>query len=237
MKRSDFIRIGCAGWAQLEVGSGVFLGSSVYVRFQDNDGWLTITELYFNGRVTEGALRDLELPELERSVNAQDEIAEEIRSRLHWLGPNLWTAATFFAQGIDPSTLSEPPKPTNWVEESMAAQILFGPLRPKINRPGTGSINPYNSSFRPADIDCRLDIPSNRSALTYRKGHGYPDDFYKAVASLIRRLAALGEDYARKIADANGVKPGTVHRWAREARERGLLEAAGGQGKRASSYS
>lgn len=62
--------------------------------------------------------------------------------------------------------------------------------------------------------DLRLDIPGD-----YRK----PDEFYQQVAELFLRLAAISSRPAQEIAEANQIKPSTVHRWISEAKARGLL--------------
>jgi hypothetical protein len=62
--------------------------------------------------------------------------------------------------------------------------------------------------------DLRLEIPDG-----YRK----PDEFYSTVGELFLQLAAVSTRAAQEIAEANEVKPTTVHRWIREAKARGLL--------------
>jgi len=55
-----------------------------------------------------------------------------------------------------------------------------------------------------------------------------PDSFYAEVADRFMQLIVFGEDSpAEQIANANpGVNVSTVHRWIKEARNRGLLPAA-----------
>ncbi|MFI6513572.1 hypothetical protein ACIBCT_38715 [Streptosporangium sp. NPDC050855] len=73
--------------------------------------------------------------------------------------------------------------------------------------------------IRPAPVklekpNLQLDIPDD-----YRK----PDEFYQRVADLFLWLAAITSRPAQEIAEANQVKPSTVHRWISEAKARGLL--------------
>lgn len=62
--------------------------------------------------------------------------------------------------------------------------------------------------------DLRVEVPEG-----YRK----PDEFYRTVGELFQRLSAISSRAAQEIAEANDVKPTTVHRWIREAKARGLL--------------
>ncbi|MBT2676789.1 hypothetical protein J7E95_39605 [Streptomyces sp. ISL-14] len=62
--------------------------------------------------------------------------------------------------------------------------------------------------------DLRLEIPEG-----YRK----PDAFYADVAERFLQAAAISPRPAQDLAEANDVKPTTVHRWIREAKARGLL--------------
>jgi hypothetical protein len=55
------------------------------------------------------------------------------------------------------------------------------------------------------------------------QGYRKPDDFYRQVAERFLQLATISGRPAQELAEANGVKPTTVHRWIREAKDRGLL--------------
>ena len=77
------------------------------------------------------------------------------------------------------------------------------------------------ASYRLGPVDCRLDVPTTST---------YPDSFYQAVADLYEALVARREPYAPAIAEANGVKNVTVHRWVREARHRHILGSPRGRG-------
>jgi hypothetical protein len=57
-------------------------------------------------------------------------------------------------------------------------------------------------------------------------GRGYGQEMYERVAMLYSRCVAGGVRPAKAIAEANGVPVGTVHRWIREARRRGVLAPA-----------
>ncbi|SMF64518.1 hypothetical protein SAMN02745830_05007 [Streptomyces sp. Amel2xC10] len=73
--------------------------------------------------------------------------------------------------------------------------------------------------------DMRLDIPEG-----YRK----PDAFYADVAERFLQAAAISSRPAQDLAEANDVKPTTVHRWIREAKARGLLALPGDRKPRTS---
>ncbi len=65
--------------------------------------------------------------------------------------------------------------------------------------------------------------PRRSPKLRVPDGGKYPDSFYKDFAEVHSSLAAEGASPAAIISDANGVARTTVHRWAKEARRRGLL--------------
>lgn len=71
----------------------------------------------------------------------------------------------------------------------------------------------------------RLDIPDG-----YRK----PDAFYADVAERFLQVASISPRPAQELAEANDVKPTTVHRWIREAKARGLLALPGDRKPRTS---
>jgi hypothetical protein len=60
----------------------------------------------------------------------------------------------------------------------------------------------------------RISIPS---------GQPKPDEFYQQVAERFAYLTTVSRRPATDLAEANGVKPTTVHGWVKEARRRGLL--------------
>ena len=47
--------------------------------------------------------------------------------------------------------------------------------------------------------------------------------FRSRVAELFLTLASISSRPAQELAEANGIKPATVHRWISEAKSRGLL--------------
>ncbi|MEU0428524.1 hypothetical protein ABZ235_33970 [Streptomyces canus] len=81
---------------------------------------------------------------------------------------------------------------------------------------------PMESSPEP---ELRLDVPDG-----YRK----PDAFYAEVAERFLQVAAISPRPAQELAEANDMKPTTVHRWIREAKARGLLALPGDRKPRAS---
>lgn len=71
-----------------------------------------------------------------------------------------------------------------------------------------------------------LQLSEKHRAIAESRQRPYPDDFYQAVADIYRSAASMSRAPAPLIADANGVEVGTVHRWVRMARKRGLLPLA-----------
>jgi hypothetical protein len=57
-----------------------------------------------------------------------------------------------------------------------------------------------------------------------------PDDFYKRIGALYLDQASISDRPAQDIAEANGLPVTTVHRWLKEARNRGLLRLPHQQG-------
>lgn len=57
-----------------------------------------------------------------------------------------------------------------------------------------------------------------------------PDEFYRHVAELYLAQASISDRAARDLAEANDVPYTTVHRWLKEARNRGLLRMPGQRG-------
>lgn len=76
-----------------------------------------------------------------------------------------------------------------------------------------------------SEPDLLLEIPEG-----YRK----PNAFYADVAERFLATAAISPRPAQDLAEANGVKPTTVHRWIREAKARGLLALPGDRKPRSS---
>lgn len=61
-------------------------------------------------------------------------------------------------------------------------------------------------------------------------GRRKPDEFYERLARIYLEQASISDRPARDIAEANGHdKPTTVHRWLKEARNRGFLTLPGTQ--------
>lgn len=77
-----------------------------------------------------------------------------------------------------------------------------------------------------ADGPPSLDKAPSARLVSRPSGRPYPSDFYQEVALIYRRLAETERDPATQIAVANDVPVTTVHRWIREARDRGFLGRA-----------
>jgi hypothetical protein len=105
---------------------------------------------------------------------------------------------------------------------SVAKQLRDRPLLPPANMivsgdfPGSGQ---WAYTFPPRQkvtLRPRLQL---KDPGTRRK----PDKFYSQVAEIYLEQASISDRPARDIAEANGLPVTTVHRWLKEARNRGLL--------------
>jgi hypothetical protein len=101
-------------------------------------------------------------------------------------------------------------------------------IRRHINEPGPGDAVSTQSRatgrVKPLDrwSSARLRIPDKRP---------YGDEFYGQVAAKYSALAEQTSRPAAELAEVNGLKAATVHKWIREARRREFLPP-GRQGKR-----
>ena len=77
-------------------------------------------------------------------------------------------------------------------------------------------------------------LPEPNLHLEIPEGYRKPDAFYADVAERFLQAAAISPRPAQDLAEANNVKPTTVHRWIREAKARGLLALPGDRKPRAS---
>lgn len=126
-------------------------------------------------------------------------------------------------------------RPTSMPGSSLLRLIPWERIESAVNQPSrrralTELVSPFHhrpsdpkypgvwSAHRPREPhpapDLHLDVPEG-----YRK----PDSFYADVAERFLQAGALNTRPAQDLAEANGVKPTTVHRWIREAKARGLL--------------
>lgn len=116
------------------------------------------------------------------------------------------------------------------VNQPSHRSVLADFVDPRFPAPNSGPQDLSGWQFqRPTEQlpepDLRLEIPEG-----YRK----PDAFYADVAERFLQAAAISPRPAQDLAEANGVKPTTVHRWIREAKARGLLALPGDRKARAS---
>jgi hypothetical protein len=58
-----------------------------------------------------------------------------------------------------------------------------------------------------------------------------PDKFYAQVAEVYLAQASISDRPAKDLAEANGLPVTTVHRWLKEARNRGLLRLPASKGE------
>jgi hypothetical protein len=117
-----------------------------------------------------------------------------------------------------------------WVNSPEVAPVVRDHLDEPVGKePGVGI---FNALFR---FDGRHQFRTGKKAVDLRlpnpaTGRDRGDAFYRAVATKYVAAAKVGRGPAAALADANGVQPGTVHRWVKEARRRGFL-GAGQRGK------
>lgn len=200
------ISTGNGGWSRLDGVEG--LPGRVYVRVQEVDGLLRLTELYVDGRgdpLSGGGLRKFPLQAIERL--AAGRVTESGRALA--VGPNLSRLAAFFATTFGP-------KAKHWVADSMRAQYdpgVVDPAEPEV-------------SFKTAE-------PPAAVAIDAPPGGRLTDEWLADLARAYRVSIARRESPAKSIAAALG--PGTsvrtVQGWIAKARDRGILEPAARTGR------
>ena len=102
-----------------------------------------------------------------------------------------------------------PPAPLEWIED-------------QCNRAGDLQII-LDMLMDPAATDARVPMKLPPAWLELREK---PDAFYVRVAALVRLCEEHRIRYGPRLAEDNGVPPGTVRSWVHEARKRGHLPAA-----------
>ncbi|MGE4164029.1 MAG: hypothetical protein AB7G23_20065 [Vicinamibacterales bacterium] len=195
----------------LEVGNGGWVRyvdrwGPVFLRFELADDRLRVVETYFppaEGESMSARLQRLPLSRVEAWANQARELIEP---GLAVAGPDLERAAAYFATTFGRRARAD------WVRDMLWSQI-----------PASGIPQPPMPS-RVADLtvaspdgeDLLLEIPERRP---------FGDAFYRSVAEVYRRAAALHRGPAAVLAEANGVPVSSVHSWVKEARRRGFLPA------------
>lgn len=118
---------------------------------------------------------------------------------------------------------------------TLVRSLPFGQITTAVNRPTAidkvrDHIRAKGDEYSPTKfgpvrvpLGPRERAPSLRLAIP--QGRRRPDDFYQRVGELYTRLTSSGRSQrpAADIAKANAVPVSTVHRWIKEARNRGLL--------------
>lgn len=110
------------------------------------------------------------------------------------------------------------------VEGPLSAEALRSIPVGRIEALANALLHPH-AGHRGWRADARLPEPLLTTSARRR-----PDEFYEAVASTYRHLAAVTHQPVLDLAEANEVPRTTAHRWVKEARRRGLL-APGRAGK------
>lgn len=193
----------------LEVGNGGWVRyvdrwGPVFLRFELADDRLRVVETYFppaGGESMSARLQRLPLSRVEAWANQARELIEP---RLPVPGPDLVRAAAHFA------TTYGRREPAHWARDMLLSQ-LKGSTIPQSPMPSHG---PDLTVDSPDGEDLLLEIPERRP---------FGDAFYRSVAEVYRRAAALHRGPAAVLAEANGVPVSSVHSWVKEARRRGFL--------------
>jgi hypothetical protein len=196
--------VGNAGWVLYQADSP--LPVVLWVRAgQADDGRLEVREMYLGDDqpLSTDLLRQIPLGRIEAECNSP-ELRDSIVARLTLPGPDLRTAASYFGTTFGSQAGD------NWITRMVAAQQ--GTQR----RPPAQKL-PELPPRTPRAPSGRLPLP--------QPGGKYPDSFYERFAQVYAQLARADTVAAPAvtIADANAVPVTTVHRWAKEARRRGLL--------------
>jgi hypothetical protein len=192
----------------------------VFLRMREADGGrLEIGELYMGdgARITGDLLRRLDLNRIEAFLNNEGEM---VRARLQAAHPDLRRLIGYFATDIN----VRPDRPVDWVQRSFLAQFDAETVEGRGLTPEpVPQLKPLSKPIEDVEyvVDAALEVPDARP---------YPDDFYRAVASVYSDLAGVLRAPAGAIADANGVPVSRVHEWVKVARARGFLPK-GRQGK------
>ena len=214
--------VGHAGWVRW-----IFERNTAFVlmRFADVDGRLVPFEEYV--RRTDGApLAVSDLTEVPRAwlidLANEPHTAAWIRTLIPACGIDMATlshyVASNFGDGSDDHLLAPGGRgqreAKHWVTQMFRQQMSNDPPpAPSIPKVSTAPILP---EFAP--IDAKLTIPVGRR---------WPDEFYREVENLARRIKAQGGSPAKVIAEANGVPPGRVRQWRMTAKDRALGRTRG----------
>ncbi|MEM9405870.1 MAG: hypothetical protein AAGA81_07530 [Acidobacteriota bacterium] len=221
------ISVGNAGW--LCVTRSATPEHVFYVRVKrDESDRYRAREFYvvaLNDAIVEpDTLRAVPLSFIEAEIASPD-MRRTIALREQTPGPDLETAAqshaTIFGgwaedeMGNEIEVADARVRDVDWVEHMWLSQLSDARMTQPKHVPHDGPPPPLTEMLA-SDARIRTE-PGARD-----KG----DAFYEEVADVYRLLAAHTRAVAKTIAEANGVKDTTVHRWIREARKRGFLGEA-----------
>lgn len=202
--------MGNGGWLRVTDLDG-FTGP-VYVRLQDVDGALRVTELYLDGQgapIQPGALRGISLPAFEAGRVVEDDA--QLREALARPGPDLSRLASYFA------TTSFGPKMRHWIAEAWRAQFPTSGVEQPPYAP--------RSSGRMASTPLEVTLSAPVDGLT--------DQFFADLARAYAAAVALGRPPASAIAEALGPEYDRrlVESWIYKARKKGIMPPAPKRGR------
>lgn len=175
---------------------------------RDGSGRWIPAGMYLHGaELTPDMLRAISLPRLEAMQNAEMDYAAQAR-----------------ALGID-----VPPRRDAWVIEAMRdrwarGDVTVGDLEQRATevREQQKLAEKLGAEQAAHRAELNQTWRQTRPAITRPDGSD-PEAFYRNVATAYRQYATGTKAPAKAIADEAGVPVTTVHRWVREARQRGFL--------------
>jgi hypothetical protein len=221
------ITLMAAGWCRVSVDDPAL---TIMARLTTTaNGRIAIAEIVlarFPG-VTADALRAIPIGRLEAWANGpgrEDVIAEiERRSLAESENSDLDSrvrslADTWARWGTSPEALA--------AEESRMEEVAALGVSEQFNAGEIGI--GWGLDGKPVVLRSRI----RNLQLRIPEGQPKPDSFYQEVARLFGEIAVNSPRPAAVLAEANDVKPSTVHGWVKEARRRGLLAPGERQARR-----
>lgn len=213
---------GHAGWVRWIFESNT---AFVLMRFEDIDGRLEPFEEYV--RRTDGrplSTADMtKIPRARLVDLANDPLhAARIRERMGFCGIDMTTVSHYVSSNFGDGSANHLLAPggraqrsrDHWVTQMFRQQMMDDPP-PQPSVPAV-STAPILAEFAP--IDATLEIPESKR---------WPDEFYRQVEDLARRIKAQGDSPARVIAQANNVPASRVRQWRMTAKDRALGRTRG----------
>lgn len=226
---------GNGGWH--EVGGDIGLPGRIYVRVQDVDGHLRVTEIYLDGRgepIQAGALRRFPLGVMEEWAGRWGEL--DLHDSEVTPGPDLSRLATYFcadtwdryASGEQCETCGAPLRRLGRADGRPQAVTEWPALSWLAQMPGSG-VPQVPEVEQSVPLPARIAHPEEPQLSAPE--HGLTDEFLSDVARAYRAAVARRQPPATLLAKKADVSVRTVQSWFLKARKRGLLEPATKRGR------